>query len=190
MRIAWTISSVYLSSGGAPSAQDEAFFGKVEAAKRQGEILPALEILELRLQRLSLVPLAGESVIHGDIGLPNLVPMPFMGEGIRCVLSIVLAIANAPGGVVLIDEVENGLHYSIMKDVWKAIAVAARQMDVQVFATTHSYECIRAAYEAFTASGTSDLRLYRLERINEEIQVAAYDQETLGYATEMSHEVR
>src|ERR1700758_305841 len=107
-----------------------------------GEILPALQILEPRLQRLSLAPLAGESVIHGDIGLPQLVPIPFMGEGIRRVLSIVLAIANAPGGVVLIDEVENGLHYSVMRDVWKAIAVAARQMDVQVFATTHSWECI------------------------------------------------
>jgi len=189
-RIAWTIPSVFLGSGGAPSAQDEAFFGKIETAKRQGEILPALRILEPQLQRLALAPLAGESVIHGDIGLPKLVPIPFMGEGVRRVLSIVLAIANAPGGVVLIDEVENGLHYSVMKDVWKAIAVAARQMDVQVFATTHSYECIQAAHEAFTASGIYDLRLLRLDRLNGEIQVAAYDQDVLGYATEMRHEVR
>jgi hypothetical protein len=176
--------SVYLGSGGALSAQDEAFFGKIETAKRQDEILPALRILEPRLQRLALAPLAGESVIYGDIGLAKLVPIPFMGEGVGRVLSIVLAIANAPGGVVLIDEVENGLHYSVMKDVWKAMAVAARQMDVQVFASTHSYECIQAAHEAFTASGTYDLRLHRLERINEEIQVAGYDQEILGYATE------
>ena len=95
-----------------------------------------------------------------------------------------------PGGVVLIDEVENGLHYSGVKDVWKAIAVAARQMDVQVFATTHSYECIQAAHDAFTASGIYDLRLFRLDRLNGEIQVAAYDQDVLGYATEMRHEVR
>jgi hypothetical protein len=152
-RIAWTMPSVYLASFGSPSAQDEAFFGKIEIAKRQGEILPALQILEPRLQRLALVPLAGESVIHGDIGLPKLVPIPFMGEGMRRVLSIVLAIANAPGGVVLIDEIENGLHYSVMKDVWKAIAVAARQMDVQIFATTNSWEGIQAAHHAFQESG-------------------------------------
>jgi hypothetical protein len=189
-RIPWSVPSVYLNSGVAASAQDVKFFGELEAAKRHEEILPALRILEPRLQRLSLVPLAGESVIHGDIGLPRLVPLPFMGEGLRRILSIVLAIANAPGGVVLIDEVEYGLHYSVMKDVWKAIALMARKVDAQVFATTHSYECITAANEAFTANGPYDLRLYRLDRINDEIQVAAYDQEILSYAAEMSHEVR
>ena len=63
-------------------------------------------------------------------------------------------------------------------------------MDVQVFATTHSYECITAAHEAFTASDPYDLRLYRLDRINKEIQVAAYDQETVGAAMDFYHEVR
>jgi len=189
-RIAWIIPSVFLSSGGAPSAQDEAFFGKIETAKRQGEILPALRILEPGLQRLALAPLAGESVIHGDIGLPQLVPIPFMGEGIRRVLSIVLAIANAPGGVVLIDEVENGLHYSVMKDVWKAIAGAARQMDVQVFATTHSWECVLHAHEAFSEGHLYDLRLHRIDRLNGEITTVSYDKEMIETALGTGLEVR
>ena len=63
-------------------------------------------------------------------------------------------------------------------------------MDAQVFATTHSYECITAANEAFTANGPYDLRLYRLELIKGEIQAVAYDQEILSYAAEMYHEVR
>jgi hypothetical protein len=166
------------------------FFGELEAAKRQAEILPALQIVEPRLQRLALVPFADRTLIHGDVGLPRLMPLPFMGEGLRRLLSIVLGIANVPGGVVLIDEVENGLHHSVMKDVWNAIALAARQLDVQIFATTHSYECITAANEAFTASGRYDLRLYRLDRINEEIKAVAYDQETVGAAIDFYHEVR
>src|SRR5262249_30830035 len=113
-----------------------------------------------------------------------------MGEGMRRVLSMVLAIANAPGGVVLIDEVENGLHHSVMKEVWTAIALVARRMDAQVFATTHSYECITAAHEAFTARGPYDLRLYRLDRNNGDIQVVGYDQETVGAAIDFYHEVR
>jgi hypothetical protein len=189
-RVPWTIASAYLGASLASSTQDVNLFGELEAAKRQQEILPALQIVEPRLQRLALIPLAGDSVIHGDIGLQRLVPIPFMGEGMRRVLGIVLAIANAPDGVVLIDEVENGLHYSVMKDVWKAIALAARQLNVQVLATTHSYECITAAHEAFTESGPYDLRLYRLDRTNGEIHVAAYDQDVLSYAAEMSHEVR
>ena len=171
-------------------AEDEAFFGKVETAKRQGEILPALRILEPRLQRLALAPLAGESVIHGDIGLPKLVPMPFMGEGVRRVLSIVLAIANAPGGVVLIDEVENGLHYSVMKDVWKAIAVAARQMDAQVFASTHSWECIQAAHHAFQESKPYELRYFRLDRVGDQITLKYLDEQSLTRIESTDLEIR
>jgi len=78
----------------------------------------------------------------------------------------------------------------VLKQVWQAIGHAARQADVQVFATTHSYECITAAHEAFTASGIYDLSVHRLDRVNDKIEVATYDQETLGYATEMNHEVR
>lgn len=188
--ISWKVPCLLVTSGLPPSQSDVEFFGKLELDKRQEEILPALKILEPRLGRLSVIPLAGKPILHGDIGLPRLVPVPFMGEGMRRLLSIVLAVANAPGGVVLIDEIENGLHHAVLKPVWQAIAQVARQVDVQVFATTHSYECITAAHEAFTASGPYDLRLYRLDRVNEDIQVAAYDQEVLGYAAEMSHEVR
>jgi hypothetical protein len=189
-RIAWSIASVYLTSVVGRTESDLEFFGRIEAAKRQSEVLPALQILEPRLERLSLLPLAGQSVIHGDIGLPRLVPMPFMGEGMRRVLSIVLAIANAPGGVVLIDEIENGLHYSVMKDVWKAIAVAARQMDVQVFATTHSLECVLHAHEAFSEGDVYDLRLYRLDRLNGEISVLDYDKQMIETALDTGLEMR
>jgi len=119
-----------------------------------------------------------------------LVPLPFMGEGMRRVLSIVLAIANAPGGVVLIDEVENGLHHSVLIKVWQAIADAAERADAQVFATTHSYECIQAAHKAFSEKRPSDLRLFRLDRVDSEIRVAAYNETTLETSIDMSLEVR
>ncbi|MGH7222767.1 MAG: AAA family ATPase [Gemmataceae bacterium] len=188
--IPWKVTSVFLTSGVPSTDKDVDYFSALEVGKRQDEILPALRILEPRLEKLSLVPLAGQLVIHGDIGLPRLVPLPLMGEGIRRVLSMVLAIANAPGGVVLIDEVENGLHHSVMVPVWQAIAEAARRADVQVFATTHSYECIQAAQQAFATAQPYDLRLLRLDRLDSGIRVATYNQNTLNTSIEMSLEVR
>lgn len=187
---AWDGPSVFIGSSGRPAEEDVAAFSELEITNRQEELLPSLQILEPRLQRLAIVLSSGKPVIHGSIGLSRLVPMSFMGEGTRRLLSILLAIVTAAGGNVLIDEVENGLHYSVLTKVWQAIAHAARQANVQVFATTHSYECIVAAHEAFTANGPYDLRLFRLDRIGEDIKVAAYDQDVLGYATEMNHEVR
>jgi hypothetical protein len=189
-RIPWSMPSVYLNSGVAPPVQDLKFFGELDVAKRVEEIMPPLRIMEPRLQSLSLAPLAGETVIHGDIGLPRKVPTPFMGEGFRRVLSLVLAIANAPGGVVLIDEIENGLHYSVQKDVWKAVAEAARVADAQVFATTHSWECVLRAHEAFSEGDENDLRLYRLDRFKDEITAVRYDQEMIETALIAGLEMR
>jgi AAA15 family ATPase/GTPase len=106
------------------------------------------------------------------------------------VLSIVLAIANAPGGVVLIDEIENGLHYSVLKEVWQAIAQTARQSDVQVFATTHSWECLRWAHEAFSESKEYDLRVFRLDRADGSVSVASYDRERIESALFNAVEMR
>ena len=63
-------------------------------------------------------------------------------------------------------------------------------MNVQVFATTHSWECIKAAHEAFSETEPYDLRLHRLERINGEIKAVTYDKKTLDTSVEMNLEVR
>ena len=76
---------------------------------------------------------------------------------------IVLAIATAQGGVVLIDENENGLHHSILPTVWGVIGEAAERLDVQVFATTHIFECVEAAHHAL---GPDGFRLHRLEVVD------------------------
>lgn len=55
-----------------------------------------------------------------------------------------LALATTKGGVLLIDEVDTGLHYSILGDVWLLIVEAAKRLNIQVFLTTHSYDCVRA----------------------------------------------
>jgi hypothetical protein len=186
----WNVASVFLGSAGRSAKEDATAFSDLEIANRQEEILGPLRILEPRLQRLSLLLLAGEVVLHGHIGLSRLVPLPFMGEGIRRLLSILLAINQAKGGNILIDEVENGLHHSIMVKVWQAIGEAARQADVQVFATTHSYECIQAAHQAFAAVQPYDLQLFRLDRLDSGIRVAVYNRSTLNTSIDMNLEIR
>ncbi len=186
----WAGPSIFIGSAGRSQEEDVKAFSELEAANRQEEVLRSLQILEPRLRRLSILLLADEPAIHGDIGLSRLVPLQFMGEGMRRVISIIAAIASARRGSVLIDEIENGLHYSIMKDVWTAIAKAARQADVQVFATTHSWECIVAANESFSKSDSFDLAMHRLDRRDKEIRIVTYDREALAAAIKHELEVR
>jgi hypothetical protein len=183
--------AVFLVARGRVSlAEDAESFGKLEILGQQDVLLKALQVIEARLRRLAVVVVGGVPMIHGDIGLGRLVPLPVMGEGMTRLANLVLAIGNAPNGVVLVDEIENGLHHSILSKVWRAIGEVARQFNTQVFATTHSLECIIAAHRAFSESGCYDFRLHRLERVNETIRAVTYDQETLEAAIETGLEVR
>lgn len=170
---------------------DIELFSNLDAVNRIEEILQPLTYLEPRLKRLAVLVTGEKPMIHGDIGIGHLVPLPLMGEGIGRLLSIVLAIANAPDGVVLIDEIENGLHYSILGKVWEAIATAARKSNTQIFATTHDFECVQAAHQTFTHSEHNyDFRYHRLERVKDQIQAITYEQDMLETALKMGFEVR
>ena len=169
---------------------DAESFSNLERKGRQDEVLATLQLLEPRLRRLAVLITGGVPMINGDIGMGELVPVAFMGEGMGRLLSVLFAIANSSNGTVLIDEIENGLHQSIMTKVWQAIADAARRSNTQIFATTHSWECICAAHQAFEASETYDFRLHRLDRINDEIRAVKYDQEMLSTAIATGLEVR
>lgn len=173
-----------------PFPEEAERFGKLEIHSKQDAVLRVLRLIEPRLGRLAVVVVGGEPMIHGDIGLGQLVPLPVMGEGMVRLASLVSHIGNAPNGVVLVDEIENGLHHSVLPKVWRAIGEVARQFNTQVFATTHSLECIVAAHRAFTESGIYDFKLHRLERIEETIRAVTYDQEALAAAIETGLEVR
>jgi len=74
--------------------------------------------------------------------------------------------------------------------VWRGLLHAAEQENVQVFATTHSYECIRAAHEAFSETLSYDFALHRLEEVKGEIKVTTYDKETLETSLASNFETR
>jgi hypothetical protein len=69
------------------------------------------------------------------------IPIGSMGDGIWRMLGLTLAIVNAKNGVLLVDEIDTGLHFSAMSDMWKLIWETAKRLNVQVFATTHNSDC-------------------------------------------------
>ena len=114
-----------------------------------------------------------------------------MGEGLRSWLSLLLALEDGANGVVLVDEIENGLHYSVHARIWQAIAQTARELDCQVFVTTHSYEFVRHAHEALADSDhAEDFRYMRLDRTPEGIVPVLYGNDVLAAAIETGCEVR
>ena len=96
------------------------------------------------------------------------------------------------GGVLLIDEIENGLHHSALQVLWKALLLISEQHDVQVFATTHSWECIASLASLLDAERMMDdeVRLFRIDRKAETHRVFSYSSELMRTGIEEKVEVR
>jgi hypothetical protein len=164
-------------------------FSSIREAKKGGMVETFLQIMG-PVSDLQVSTAAGAPVMVCDIGLSRIVPLAFAGDGMCRLLSIILAMLATPKGLVLIDEVENGIHYSVQVKFWQALAKAAKEVPCQIIATTHSHECLVAAHTAFAGLLEPDLRFIRLERVKEDVVAKTFDHEMLGAAIGAGLEVR
>ena len=139
--------------------------------------------------------IGGESKGHGRHPVVRLegrdspVPLKRLGAGATRLFGLALAIGNAKGGLLLIDEVENGVHHAVQRDLWQLLFELAQVQDVQVIATTHSWDCVVGFAKAALAS-ESDGILYRLEPYKSNLEAIEYPEHVLEAATEQRIEVR
>ena len=120
------------------------------------------------------------------------VPLANLGEGIQRVFAIALAMSTSSNGYLLIDEIETGLYHRVQPDVWRAVFKLAYEWNVQVFATTHSWDCVEAFQEAAAEDQNEEAMLIRLQKKRDGTGIVAtpYDEESLKIATRQGIEVR
>jgi len=185
--------SIFVSADGFSESELNTIWDKIALTSAEEEVLSALQIIEPRLEKVNL--LGSEGNIYRRIPVVKLrgwtepVPLRSLGDGMQRLLGIALAAVSAQGHVLLIDEIENGLHYSVQSDVWRLLYKIANKLNVQVFATTHSWDCIRAFQKASQAS-EGDGMLIRLENKRGEIVPTLFDERELSIVTREQIEVR
>jgi GTPase SAR1 family protein len=124
-------------------------------------------------------------------GFSEPLPLSGLGEGSNRVFGLALAMRKAENGILLIDEIENGLHYSIQEKIWRFVIEASQRLNVQVFATTHSWDCIEAFQKAAAEDDDpSSGVLIRLENKDGDVTSTVFDEESLAYVTYDGIEVR
>jgi energy-coupling factor transporter ATP-binding protein EcfA2 len=123
---------------------------KVATEGKEQDVVGAMKILDKSLN--SIVFLSGDrayrfesrgGILLGFEGMQGRLPLGSYGEGMRRLLALALSLAKTQNGILLVDEIDTGLHYSIMGDMWRLVAQTAKRYNIQVFATTHSSDCVR-----------------------------------------------
>ena len=157
------------------------------------DVVEALQIVDPQITAVSMV--AGEissrirTAIVRSESFRRPVPLRSFGDGLNRLFAIALSIVNARSGVLLVDEFENGLHYSVQLDVWRMMFRLAQKLDVQVFATTHSRDAIITFQEAAAESPEEGV-LLRITRSGDEIIPVVADEDELAIANRHDIEVR
>ncbi len=129
-------------------------YDKVALTPNEKYIIKALQIIEPQIENINFLK-DDKAPGQSDERVPFVVfkndskryRLSAMGDGINRILTIILAMLNCENGVLLIDEFENGLHYSVQHQLWKVINDLSTKLNVQVFATTHSMDTLRSLSE-------------------------------------------
>ena len=169
---------------------DSERYGQLDVVGEQDSILEVIREIEPRIKSISVVRQGDMSLIHADVGLGRKIPINYMGDGISRVLSLALAVGTNKNGIVLFDEIENGIHFSVLPKVWKSIERATEKFNCQIIATTHSLECLTAAVDAFKVSKSDAFRYVRISQKDGASSAKVYDLDSASFAVSSEMEIR
>ena len=159
--------------------------------RNKKQLISYLQLIEPRLEEIIISARDGKRfVIYvGFYGIDTMLPLMELGHGFSRLLELYSSLLVTDVSLALIDEIENGIHYSALPTVFKGIREISESNGVQSIITTHSWECIRAAYETFKDK-PEDFQLIRLERVEDNVRAVCINDENLKTIMAEGYEIR
>lgn len=149
-----------------------------------------LKSVDERIHEVRLDYTGNNTFIVVDIGLSQLVPLAQAGQGIYRLVTIFSELLGETPKICFIDEVENGIHHTALGQLWTGLAEVSERLDIQLFATTHSHECLEAAHGAFAVRSSYDLSVIQLFRLKDKTDGRVLDRELIEAAIQGSIDLR
>jgi AAA15 family ATPase/GTPase len=172
-------------------------FEEVVLTPEEELVVQALQNIEPSIERIASIGSDGSGLRFSRGGLvvrlageKQRIPIGNLGDGIWRMLGLALAIVNARDGVLLVDEIDTGLHFSAMSKMWKLIWETAKRLNVQVFATTHNSDCWTSLAELASTQEPSEegITIHRIEK--DKPHSIVFTERQMAIAAERGIEVR
>ena len=187
----------FIGSNGMTAASVARLFDDVVLTDNEELVTCSLRILEPRVERVAAVAHDRGFLRDGPGGIfvklrdvQERVPIGSTGDGMWRMLGLALMLAKAKGGILLVDEIDTGLHYTVMENMWRMVCEQAAALSVQVFATTHSRDCYEslAAVVKADSAPTEAVTIQRIEQHRN--RAVAISGDAIVVAAERGLEVR
>lgn len=175
----------YVDSKNQTQQSVENLYSKIALSEKEDEVIKALKIIEPQIERFSLVEENRPIIKFSNGKIRNL---SSMGDGISRIFAVILSMVNCEGTYLLIDEFENGLHFSVQEKLWEIIFYLAERLNIQVFATTHSNDTIKAFGEISNLKPEyNDSQLIQLRNVKGEISAVLFNAQDVEVAIETDY---
>ncbi len=188
------LRSAFVAANGLERSQIAQLWDKTALTPLERRVVEALRIIAPEVERVTFIAEregASDRIPIVQVrGQATRISLRSLGEGMNRMFGIALALVNAQGGLLLIDEIESGLHYSVQADMWRLVFETARRLNVQVFATTHSGDCLETFGRVAIEDEQTEGVLIRLGRRGEDIVATLYEEQDLSIVTREQIEVR
>jgi hypothetical protein len=170
----------------------QTLWSSIEGLDQEQVVLDALRLLEPDVKKFIVQNEDSDRVV-AKVRMSSenqLRPISRMGDGMVRLADLALAAANAADGILLLDEIENGLHWSIFPRLWSFLFEISGKWNIQIFATTHSGDAVREFISCEHPDKAEFGVLSRLERYLSEVRVMQYDNELAEASIDNGFEVR
>lgn len=150
-------------------------------------IVEGLKIIEPRVKDFIFT----DKEMLVDAGLSKRIPVNMMGDGARKIVSLLTAIYDCKDGALLVDEISNGFHHSVMCNLWKVLINASIRNNTQLFITTHDTDSIKGLRDAALDKYNDIVAAFKLLKTSDdELKSYHYSLESLDYSINQEIEVR
>jgi energy-coupling factor transporter ATP-binding protein EcfA2 len=172
------------------SGETADLISRLYEAKRESQLLDLLKQVDGRVTRLQPSLTGNSKAVLVDVGLPQMIQMNLLGDGFCRVALMATGLMYFGAKTLNVDEIDSGLHHSVMKVFWDNAIRLTRSQDRQVFCTTHSEEMLQSTLEAFSSS-PDDLRIFRIDRHkNGQVTAQKYSYGEYTYAEKSGVDIR
>lgn len=159
--------------------------------KQEDVIIYPLKTIEPRINEIRVI----DKDVYVDLGLSKLLPINVMGDGIRKLLSLIANIYQCKNSLIVIDEIDNGFHFTAMKSLWRTVIESARINNVQRFISTHNIDSIRGIQQVLGETNYIDMQknvaAHKLIKSDDDIVSAVtYNYDHLDFSINQEIEVR
>lgn len=162
----------------------------IDLTEKEDVVVDIMKAIDPNIVRISVDTKTNSAKVRLK-GVAQPKPLKNLGEGSNRLFGIALALASSENKILLIDEIDLGLHHSVQTQLWEIVFSTAKKLNVQVFATTHSRDCVEA-FAAISPKYEGMGMYFRLQKNKDSAGFSAvnYDTETLESAVEQEMETR